>query len=76
MRIILLSLTLFLLSVGFVFAMDLLVGFPVHVSFSNIWLPYESMVGEEIAVLVLLFLYSAAHYAYIHFRKKKKAQQR
>lgn len=61
---------LFILSIGFVIAMDLLVGIPLHVSFSNIWLPFESMMNEEIFMLLLLFLYSAA-LAYYRSKRKK-----
>lgn len=75
LKIGLLSLMLFILSVGFVIAMDLLVGIPLYVSFSNIVLPFESMVGEELIMLVILFLFSAVH-AYRTNKKKRRGRSR
>lgn len=68
MLIIFLFLLLLGLSVGVVVAMDLLVGIPLQVSFNNIWLPFESLMAEELLMLLLLFFYSAAHASY---RKRK-----
>lgn len=75
MKIGLLLLMLVILSVGFVVAMDLLAGIPLLVSFSNITLSFESMVGEEWVMLVILCLFSVVQ-VFLANKKKKRGRSR
>lgn len=73
MRIFLVSLLLLILSVGFVMAMDWLVGVPLSASIENVWQPFKLMMKGELTTGVLFVLLSISYTASVHKKSKRRA---
>lgn len=72
MRIFMISLMLFILSVCFVIAMDLIfLQIPLQVALDNLIVPFRSMMNEEVLIMFLLFLYLITKPVVIYFKNKK-----
>lgn len=72
MRIFMISLMLFILSVCFVITMDLMfLQIPLQVTLDNLIVPFRSMMNEEILIMFLLFLYLITKPVVIYFMNKK-----
>lgn len=71
MRIFLVSLLLLILSVGFVIAMDWLVGIPLFVSIENVWQPFKLMMQGELVIGVLFVLLTIGYTASVHLKSKR-----
>lgn len=72
MRIFMISLMLFILSVCFVITMDLMfLQIPLQVTLDNLIVPFRSMMNEEVLIMFLLFLYLITKPVVIYFMNKK-----
>lgn len=72
LRIFLISLMLFILSICFVIIMDLLfLKIPLQESLDNILIPFSSMMKQEMIIISLIILYSFAKPVFAYYRKKK-----
>jgi hypothetical protein len=70
LRIFIIVLFLFILSVGFTIVMDLLVPLPLHVSIRNIVLPFKSMVIDEFIIIALVVLYVIIQPIFLRFKNR------
>jgi hypothetical protein len=71
MRIILVSLLLLILSIGFVIAMDWLVGVPLFISIENIWQPFKLMMQGELVIAVLFVIFTIGYEALVLSKQKR-----
>lgn len=71
MKIAAVSALLFALSIGFVAAMDWLVGIPLSVSIENMWLPFKAMMGNELVIAVIVLIFTVGYTAFFHRRRKR-----
>lgn len=72
MRIFVIFIMLFFLSVFFVITMDLMfLQIPLQESLDNILVPFRSMMNEEILFISLIILYMVTKPIVIYFKMKK-----
>lgn len=63
---------LFMLSICFVITMDLFfLNISLQESFDNLFVPFRSMMNEEVIIISLILLYTATKPIVIHYMKKK-----
>lgn len=72
MRIFMIFIMLFFLSVCFVITMDVMfLQIPLQESLENIMLPFRSMMNEEVLFISLILLYMVTKPIVIYFKMKK-----
>ncbi|PZT56885.1 hypothetical protein [Paenibacillus silvae] len=71
MQVLLISVLLLFLSVGFVIAMDMVIGLPLHESLSNITSPFLFMKMDEVITLGFVMIYVIGKPIILHFLSKR-----
>jgi hypothetical protein len=72
MRIFMIVVILFILSVCFVLTMDLIfLQIPLQESIGNILIPFRSMMNEEVLFITLIILYMVTKPIFVYWKKKR-----